>query len=194
MASCGLFASIQCWRGVWGLGEFFMEQLQREHMLNNRTLEMITLCSIAMFIFLTVFFGGYMQNIAGYSLDFDKSDFDLSSHFLLWKDPAAGSESRNDFLLADSDEESSSDEKFIESNLSNLNAGHVSFAPGSDKSIQEANALKDSANSKIAASKKEQKTVLQVSIEADGDQKPLLSRAEDDEEEVSSLEQHKITD
>ena len=53
-----------------------------------QVLEIGVLCAIAIFLFLSVFSLGYSQNIASYTLDFDKGDFDLNSHFLLWKDPA----------------------------------------------------------------------------------------------------------
>ena len=199
MASFGLVASIQCWRGVWGLGECFMEQLQKEHMLNNRLLEMIVLCSIAVVLFLAVFFMGYSQNIAGYTLDFDKSDFDLSSHFLLWTDPAA---SQTEEILLGDEDWCSSDDNLAETEL--VKGADVKFAGTKYPDIG-TNALKGSNN--VAKSKRKAPKIadairnatdskVRVAIPTldPNDKEPLLSRA-DEEEDISSIEeQHKLTD
>ncbi|XP_063721822.1 uncharacterized protein LOC134848348 isoform X2 [Symsagittifera roscoffensis] len=200
MASFALLSSIQCWRGVWGFGDYFMELLQKEHMLNNKVLEIGVLCAIAIFLFLSVFSLGYSQNIASYTLDFDKGDFDLNSHFLLWKDPAkeTSTGTLHRFMIESDPEESMrEDTVHIPVNQSKGDSSYVKIRQSQNKSsTNQAKSLLARAFAPLGETEKSNNKgtgSVRIPLVEPAANEPLLNQR-DDEEETSSLEQHKITD
>ena len=170
MATVGLVASIQTWRGSWGIAEYYLEYLHETYG-HEKSIEAWLMLVVMLLVYLFIFTFGYSQNVGSYAADFDISDFSLDKYFLIWSD-SIGAKIRQQSNETTQIEENSSEQEDVVSSRNQIEFKNLA------KTVVGAN------NSKVISVPQNPDRLPQE--DENSSEKPLLE-VSDEEDEMMSL-------